>query len=113
MSATTSGGDTNTIVAVTERDIRAACEYLFVHSLRDTPGCYHVYGESGAQYFVDLRSGMCTCEDAQYRCPDGGCKHRRRVEFELGEREIPGCIKEHDMDPRLVDALDSVVGEDA
>lgn len=41
------------------------------------------------QYFVNPVVGFCTCDDVHYNKPEGGCKHQRRVEFELFDREIP------------------------
>ncbi|GGL55269.1 hypothetical protein [Halocalculus aciditolerans] len=40
-------------------------------------------------YMVAVDLSACTCPDAQYRAPDEGCKHVRRVEMRLGERDVP------------------------
>ncbi|MFC6724993.1 hypothetical protein ACFQE1_11545, partial [Halobium palmae] len=46
---------------------------------------YAVVTESGSEYLVDARTGACECADAEYRAPEGGCKHVRRVAFATGE----------------------------
>jgi len=70
-----------------DRDVRALTEYLTV--LPEAPGLYEVVSQSGESYTVDVRNGACTCPDAEYHDPDGGCKHCRRVHFETGREAIP------------------------
>ncbi|MFC7044317.1 hypothetical protein ACFQH6_20630 [Halobacteriaceae archaeon GCM10025711] len=86
-----------------ERDVRAAGEYLFVDET--ALDLYHVYSEDGRQHLVDFRTGMCTCEDAQYRTPEDGCKHYRRVEMQLGQRSIPPGVH---VDPLLEAAREAI-----
>lgn len=86
--------------ALDERDVLALAQYLTV--LDDLPSVagdddhYVVVSESGAEYFVDLRAGTCTCPD--YRFRGNRCKHIRRVEFATGKREIPPGIDGVDPD---------------
>jgi predicted nucleic acid-binding Zn finger protein len=50
------------------------------------PGLFVVIGENeNGQYLVDSQTGSCECKDAQYRDPEGGCKHIRRVRIAQGE----------------------------
>ena len=86
---------------ITERDVRAAGEYLLV--VEAAPDFYHVYSEEGKQYFVDARGGVCDCADCRYR--DVSCKHVRRVEMERGERPVPDGVQ---VDPLLVEAAEEV-----
>lgn len=81
------------------RDRRAATEYLYV--LPIAPGMYEVYAESGTAYTVDLLEGRCTCKDHEYRGVD--CKHIRRVELALGERDLPRGIDRDALDPLLAE----------
>lgn len=96
----------DTTMPVQERDLRAATEYLFVDPVPRTPGFYHVYSETGRQHVVDVETESCTCPDMQYRNPDAGCKHLRRVAMETGERAVPACLPERALDPFLVDATE-------
>lgn len=82
---------------VSSRDRRAAAERMFAH--RTAPGMFDVYSEAGEAHTVDLRQRVCDCRDFQYRRPDGGCKHVRRVLMLLGERPLPAGV---DADPMLV-----------
>lgn len=86
---------------LTERDVRAAGEYLATHQL--APGMYNVYSEDGTEYTVDTESGACTCGDYRYRTPSGGCKHVRRVRMERGELRVPSGVR---VDPLLSDQLE-------
>jgi len=61
-----------------ERDVRALTECMTVLDA-DAPGFYTVTTESGREYTVDARGGSCSCPDAEYRDPEGGCKHVRRA----------------------------------
>jgi hypothetical protein len=87
-----------------DRDVAALTDYMIV--VEDAPGMYLVYGQEGDEYVVDGESGACTCPDAQYRSPAGGCKHLRRVRFGTGERDIPAWAARDAMDPLLVRRLD-------
>lgn len=72
---------------LTKRDVRAARDCMTVYE--EAPLLYSVSTQSGSEYMVDLESGACTCGDWEYRTPQNGCKHRRRVLYEIGEKEIP------------------------
>ncbi len=85
------------------RDVRALTDYLLV--VEEAPGLFLVYGEDGDEYTVDADTGACTCPDAEYRYPEGGCKHARRVAFHTGAREVPEWINHNAMDPLLVKQL--------
>jgi len=84
-----------------KRDVRALTECHSV--LPEAEDMYRVVGENGGTYTVDARLGACECPDWQYREPEGGCKHMRRVQFATGDRPIPTWV-----DP---DAVDSLLGD--
>jgi len=80
------------------RDIRALSEPMIVLPERLTvpsdgvgPGMYLVQTEDRS-YVVDPDLEACTCSDAEYRSPESGCKHVRRVAFETGARDLPAWI---------------------
>lgn len=81
-----------------DRDIRALAEYLTV--LPEAPDLFQVVSQSGKSYTVDADAGVCECPDYEYREPDGGCKHIRRVAFATGVRPIPSGVN-----PATVDQL--------
>ena len=85
------------------RDVRALTDYLLV--VEEAPSLFLVYGEDGNEYTVDAHSGACTCPDAEYRHPEGGCKHARRIVFHTGAREVPKWADHDAMDPLLVEQL--------
>ncbi len=102
---------TDSSIEFEQRDARALTQYLTVlpeHGrARDADGLYVVVSESGSSYLVDVRHGACECPDAEYRDPDGGCKHVRRVRYGTGERAIPAWV-----DPTAVNEYFSLhVGE--
>jgi hypothetical protein len=81
--------DARTERALTE--VLAVCPDI--DQARGAPGLFVVVGENaGGEYLVDEREGACTCPDAEYRNPVGGCKHVRRVEFWTGARELPDAV---------------------
>jgi len=87
-----------------DRDVRALTEYLFVEEFAD--GLYRVYSEDGTFQVVEPDLGACECADMEYRDPEGGCKHLRRVRFETGARRVPAWADRSEMDPLLVEALE-------
>jgi len=96
MSATTPGirttdatPDIRQAARLTDRDIRALREYITIFA--EAPGMFTAYGE-GSTYTVDLLTETCECKDSEYRDPEGGCKHIRRVRFVTGARDIPACL---------------------
>lgn len=86
------------------RDVRALTDYMIVYE--DAPDLFLVYGEDGDEYTVDADTGACTCPDAEYRHPEGGCKHARRVAFHTGARDVPEWADRDAMDPLLVERLE-------
>jgi len=81
---------------IADRTRRAATERMAV--ALDAPGVWEVYSEpdqdapiTDDSHVVSLVGGewVCTCRDHEYREPDDGCKHIRRVQFLLGERRVP------------------------
>jgi len=89
----------DTDVDLDTRDIRALTEAVIVLPPRLAPpeadvgpGMYYV--QTDAEWYV-VEPGLeaCTCSDAKYRSPEGGCKHVRRVRFETGERDLPSWIE--------------------
>ncbi|MFB6087497.1 MAG: hypothetical protein ABEJ85_03160, partial [Haloarculaceae archaeon] len=51
-------------------------------------------------------TGACECPDAEYRNPEGGCKHVRRVEIARGERPVPAGVAPEDVDDQLGQHVD-------
>ncbi|WP_226483184.1 SWIM zinc finger family protein [Natrinema amylolyticum] len=50
---------------------------------------YEVVSVSGNTYEVDIEGETCTCPDFEYRQPDDGCKHLRRVDLEIRTGLVP------------------------
>jgi len=96
---------TDDSIDLNDRDIRALTEYLTVLEdigrARGAADLYLVVSQSGSEYLVDARLDACECADAEYRDPEGSCKHVRRVAFATGEREIPAGIDRDELDTQL------------
>ncbi|MDL5361330.1 SWIM zinc finger family protein [Halalkalicoccus sp. NIPERK01] len=72
--------------SIDKRTIRAARESMT--TMRQAPGLYRVFsGSKASEYVVDILEPACECPAFQYQA--GKCKHIRRIEMLLGEREIP------------------------
>jgi hypothetical protein len=85
----------------TRRALEECMTVLPNHGRADgAPGLFVVIGENeNGQYLVDARSQSCECKDAQYRDPDGGCKHIRRCRIAQGETPVPaGALDEITID---------------
>lgn len=92
--------------SIADRTRRALEQYLTVTpdvgQARGAEGITLVTSESGKEYVVDALEGRCECRDAEYRDPDGGCKHVRRARFALGLDAIPAdAAAACDVDPDL------------
>ena len=96
---------TPTTGEIADRTRRAATERMAV--ALDAPGVWEVHSEQDTDgpitddsHIVSLIGSdwVCTCEDWEYREPDGGCKHARRVQLVLSERPLPEIA---DIDPVL------------
>lgn len=89
--------------SIEPRTRRALCEYLTVlddvGEARDARDLYVVVSQSGNEYVVDARGGVCTCKDFQHR--GGQCKHIRRVELIRGDRPIPAGINPEEIDDQF------------
>ena len=59
-------------------------------------GEFDVYSESGSVYRVCLITETCNCPSATYQ--GGACKHQRRIEMALGQREVPDLDEETDVE---------------
>jgi hypothetical protein len=70
------------------RTSRAIDERMAV-SLLEKGGRYEVRSASGNWYEVDVISESCTCPDWRKRTPEGGCKHLRRVDYEIKQGRVP------------------------
>jgi len=81
-------------VSIDTRGARALEQYLTVlpdqSDARDSPGQVMVVSESGSEYLVDVRLGVCDCDDHYYR--DVACKHIKRSRFALGVEPIPARV---------------------
>ena len=83
-----------------KRDVRALTESMTV--LLEGGDIYTVVGQNGnGEHRVDTRESRCTCPDYEYRQPEGGCKHLRRVAFATGQRPIPAWVDTSAVDPVL------------
>ncbi|MFC5974001.1 hypothetical protein ACFPYI_21990 [Halomarina salina] len=85
------------------RDVRALSELLAVYEF--APELYWVYSEEGREYTVDAETRACTCPDAQYNNPEGGCKHARRMALWRSDEQIPGWVNLEAFDPLLIEHL--------
>jgi len=74
--------------ALEPRTRRAVDEPMNV-SLLAKGGRYEVASASGNRYDVDIIGKSCTCPDWQQRTPEGGCKHMRRVDYEIKQGRVP------------------------
>jgi hypothetical protein len=111
MSADTKAADGTTdavadVAELDDRDIRALIETMTVLDERapapaDADGLYHVTTASGSSYVVEPALGACDCPDAEQRAPAGGCKHVRRVRFEVGTRPLPETLNEAAIDDQF------------
>jgi len=68
---------------VDARTVRAAREHMSV--IEEARAMFSVTTQSGSEYTVDLREGVCSCPDFTHREPAGGCKHLRRTRIEVGQ----------------------------
>jgi len=88
-----------------ERAARALTEKMTVlpelGRAEGADGLFLVVTESGSEYLVDARTGVCECPDYQYREPDGGCKHLHRVAYATGEVSIPAWVNSSAVDSHL------------
>jgi len=75
----------------TERALSECMTVLPNHGRADgAPGLFVVIGQNGnGEYLVDTRTGSCECPDAEYRDPEGGCKHLRRCRIATGDTPVP------------------------
>lgn len=61
-----------------------------------------VVSESGSEYFVDGREGVCDYPDARQNLDaDDRCKHERRVRYATGETPIPKWVNTDAIDEML------------
>ena len=63
------------------------------------PDVYTVVSESGREYTVDVRDGVCECPDSTYR--GGECKHQIRALVATGRLSIPSWADRSAIDPQL------------
>jgi hypothetical protein len=102
--------DERSVEDLDKRDVRALTEPMTV--LPDegradgADGLFLVVSHTGNQYLVDTVTGACECPDAEYRDPDGGCKHRRRAEYATGQTAIPSWVDRDAVDDLLGAATD-------
>jgi hypothetical protein len=75
----------------TERALTECMTVLPNHGrAQSAPDLFVVIGENErGEYLVDLRTESCECKDAEYRDPEGGCKHLRRCRIATGETPVP------------------------
>ena len=104
MSTNTTNGEESTGTDLEPRDVRALTEYTSVLGrvgrAAGADGLYLIVSESGSEYLVDARDGVCECPDYQYR--ENHCKHQRAIEFATGRRTIPRWVD--------VDAINNTLG---
>lgn len=84
------------------RDVAALTEPMTVYADDPDAGLDEVaVYNGGTRYIVNAEVGYCTCEDWHFRQPEGGCKHRRRVAFETGDRAVPEAVDRDALDDPL------------
>jgi hypothetical protein len=88
--------ETQDCIEIADRTRRALEEYMTVlpefGRAADAPGLFVVVGENeNGEYLCDTRTGGCECKDAEYRDPEGGCKHVRRCRIVQGEKPVPAA----------------------
>ena len=88
---------------VEPRTIRAATDIMTV--IEEADALFSVTTQSGSEYTVDLREGVCSCPDYRNREPEGGCKHLRRTRIEVGQVDIEALAES------LVDRATTVTKE--
>jgi len=73
-----------------ERTIRAVMDVENVERIGKKDS-WKVESSSSNEYVVDRFSTgwECGCPDYDFRDPEGGCKHIRRVQIKIGERDEP------------------------
>jgi len=69
--------------------------------VKDAADLYLVVSESGAEYLVDAREGVCECPDYQHREPEEGCKHIQRIGYATGTTQIPEWVNPAEIDSQL------------
>ena len=88
-----------------QRDVRALTECMTVlpdtGRVKDADDLYLVISESGSEYLIDAREGVCECPDYRHREPESGCKHILRTQYATGERAIPEWADSDAVDPQL------------
>jgi predicted nucleic acid-binding Zn finger protein len=77
---------------VEPRTVRAATEHMTV--IDEAPAMFSVTTQSGSEYLVDLREGVCSCPDYRNREPQGGCKHLRRVRIVVSQVDVEALVAE-------------------
>jgi len=84
------------------RDVAALTEPMdvYVDDPVTTDDQVAVYNH-GQRYIVTPHVPVCDCPDMLHRRPARGCKHIRRVEYQLGERAIPAGVDETALDGGL------------
>ena len=101
MNATTNpltDADADALNALTDRDVRALTEPMTVFFADEGPA-HVVYNENSTEaYTVDMDARDCSCPDSEHNIPkcdtDDVCKHIKRVDFTLGDREIPRAARQ-------------------
>lgn len=88
--------NTNAVEGIDKRTIKAATESMTIVALGR--GEYKVYSGVKNAYVVNVLAETCECADAEYNHPVDGCKHRQRVEMEIGQREIPDLGRRTDVE---------------
>ena len=77
---------------VEPRTVRAVTEHMTV--IEEAPAMFSVTTQSGSEYMVDLREGVCSCPDYRNREPEGGCKHLRRTRLRVGQVDVETLTSE-------------------
>ena len=110
MAATPAGAAETEVLDIhidlTGDEARALRERMVV--VEDDPECWddnEVAVYSGdTRYAVNPVLGWCSCPSDQYH--DGRCKHRERVAFATGHKEIPAWVNRDKVDTILLRRLD-------
>ena len=104
MSVSRPSGKTE-IQTLDPRDGRALRELMSAVAIDEDAGKWTVYNAEGHEYPMDVCEGVCSCEDFTHG--HNHCKHLRRVEYIVGDREVPEWVNPDEIERNLRDRLDS------
>ena len=110
MSAETGATARRHVPETEQRTIRALREPL--SAVEKAPSVFTVYSKDGTPHTVDVESRACTCPDAEYNQPAGGCKHARFARLWARLDPVPEWVNRSKLGFHLRSHLDRVEAEE-